>query len=88
MITINNYLDFGSIFVNEVVGDPFLAYVILMIVLVIACIRMGFNEKITGLVFAFATLLFVTQYYALALLVIIAVLIVAALWGFKDLFTR
>jgi hypothetical protein len=46
VITILNYLDFGSIFVNELIGDLTLAFIILMIILVSAMIKMGFNEKI------------------------------------------
>lgn len=82
-----NYLDFGSIFINEVIGDPMLAYIILMIILVVALIKLGFNEKIIFIVLVLANIVWVIFSPDLVVKVISAVVIIVmiAVNGLKAL---
>lgn len=84
VITILNYLDFGSIFINEVVGDPMLAGVILIMILVIAGIKMGMNEKVLLWIAGIGLIMFIGIIESIFLKLAFGAIVCLILWeGYK-----
>lgn len=71
MITINNYLDLVGIFINEVIGSPWLAYFIVMGLLFYKSIEWEIPYQSTIALAVIGTLAFITVLYSNLLLAII-----------------
>lgn len=77
MITQANYLDFGNIYVNEIIGDFTLAIIILNLLTLYFCLKMGVKGDMLLIILILEWCAFVAVYLGMSLLWIIVLTIVS-----------
>lgn len=81
MITPDNYLAFGSILINEVVGGVWLSYFIACAILVYKSVEWGIPFQTMTVLFIVASLAFVSLVYDALVLMIVILLVGLVFYG-------
>jgi hypothetical protein len=88
-VTVNNYLDLRNLIINEVIGDVWLAYFIIMALIIIICIKNKIDTTTLVGILIFYTLIWISLISNLFILAIILVVVGAlAYLGYTKMHSR
>lgn len=78
-LNVNNYLDIGSLIVNEIIGDPLITILLIMILIGIGGIYMSLNTKVILQLVAWVGIIFgiILGQYDLVILIVIFFIFIA-----------
>lgn len=81
MITTSNYLDFGNFFINEVIGSPILALLLILVLVAYWGVSNKLEFHVLLAVMMFISFLFLGIIYNSLLLIIIALVVAIVFYG-------